>query len=51
VEKAEALDKIDAEVKTEVAASMEFAENSPLPPIETIYEDVYAQEDYPFLTD
>ncbi len=45
------LDVIDAEVKDEVAASMDFAEQSPFPPIETIYEDVYVQEDYPFLTD
>ncbi len=46
----EALDKVDEEVKEEVMASVEFAENSPLPPLETIYEDVYVQKDYPFLT-
>lgn len=46
----EQLDQIDEEVKEEVRASVEFAENSPFPPIETIYEDVYTQEDYPFLT-
>jgi pyruvate dehydrogenase E1 component alpha subunit len=44
------LDKIDEEVKQEVLDSVEFAENSPLPPLETIYEDIYVQEDYPFLT-
>jgi pyruvate dehydrogenase E1 component alpha subunit len=43
------LDGIDEEVKQEVIDSVEFAENSPFPPIETIYEDVYTQEDYPFL--
>jgi len=43
------LDAIDEDVKAEVQASVEFAENSPLPPLETIYEDVYAQPDYPFL--
>lgn len=48
---ADALDEIDEEVKQVVLDSVEFAENSPYPPIETIYEDVYAQEDYPFLTD
>lgn len=46
----EQLDLIDEAVKEEVAASMTFAEESPLPPIETIYEDIYVQEDYPFLT-
>ncbi len=45
----EELDAIDEEVKAEVQASVEFAERSPLPPLETIYEDVYAQPDYPFL--
>lgn len=46
--KVEDLDQIDEEVKAEVLASVEFAENSPLPPLESIYEDVYVQEDYPF---
>ncbi|QXD16380.1 pyruvate dehydrogenase (acetyl-transferring) E1 component subunit alpha [Rhodocaloribacter litoris] len=45
----EDLDRIDEEVKEEVMRAVEFAENSPLPPLETIYEDVYTQEDYPFL--
>ncbi len=45
----EELDAIDEDVKAEVQASVEFAGNSPLPPLETIYEDVYAQPDYPFL--
>lgn len=44
------LDEIDEEVKQEVLDSVEFSENSPFPPIETIYEDVYVQQDYPFLT-
>ncbi len=43
------LDAIDDEVKAEVNASVEFAENSPYPPLETMYEDVYVQEDYPFI--
>jgi pyruvate dehydrogenase E1 component alpha subunit len=46
----EELDQVDEEVKEEVSASVEFSENSPLPPIESIYEDVYVQKDYPFLT-
>jgi len=42
-------ERIDAEVKQEVADSVEFAEKSEFPPLESIYEDVYEQEDYPFL--
>ncbi|BBM72691.1 pyruvate dehydrogenase (acetyl-transferring) E1 component subunit alpha [Rhodothermus marinus] len=45
----EELDAIDDDVKKEVQASVEFAEKSPYPPLESIYEDVYAQPDYPFL--
>jgi len=44
------LDGVDEEVKEEVAASVRFAEESPLPGIETMYEDAYVQEDFPFLT-
>ncbi|MEM6647987.1 MAG: pyruvate dehydrogenase (acetyl-transferring) E1 component subunit alpha [Bacteroidota bacterium] len=45
----DALDVIDDEVKAEVMASVEFAENSPFPDESTIYEDIYTQKDYPFL--
>ena len=45
----EDLDAVDEEVKQEVMASVEFAENSPFPPLETMYEDVYVQDDYPFI--
>ena len=44
------LDGIDEEVKQEVLDSVTFAEKSPLPPVETMYEDVYTQPDYPFIT-
>ena len=43
----EALDAIDEEVKAEVNASVEFAENSPMPPVETMYEDVYSEDNFP----
>ena len=46
----EDLDPIDEEVKAEVLESVEFSENSPLPELEAIYDDVYSQKDYPFLT-
>ena len=45
------LDQVDEEIKQEVLDAIEFAESSPFPDEETIYEDVYVQEDYPFLTD
>ena len=35
---------IDEEVKAEVMESVEFAENSPFPELEAIYEDVYDPE-------
>ena len=47
---AEQLDAIDDEAKEVVLRSVEFAENSPLPDIETSYQHVYTQEDYPFLS-
>ncbi|MEM1094192.1 MAG: pyruvate dehydrogenase (acetyl-transferring) E1 component subunit alpha [Bacteroidota bacterium] len=43
------LDAVDDDVKAEVMASVEFAENSPFPDESTIYEDIYTQKDYPFL--
>jgi pyruvate dehydrogenase E1 component alpha subunit len=39
-----ALDEIDESVKQEVNDAVEFAEKSPVPPVETMYEDVYASE-------
>lgn len=46
----ERLDALDEEVKEEVRAAVEFAEQSPFPPVETMYEDIYTQADYPFLS-
>ncbi|WP_420457078.1 pyruvate dehydrogenase (acetyl-transferring) E1 component subunit alpha [Rubrivirga sp.] len=44
----DALDQIDEDVKAEVMAAVEFAEQSPLPDVSTMYEDVYAKDDFPF---
>lgn len=44
-----ALDAIDDDVKDEVMASVEFAENSPVPDLSEIYEHIYSDTDYPFL--
>lgn len=43
------LDAIDEDVKDEVMASVEFAENSPAPDLDAIYDDVYDTREYPFL--
>ncbi|WP_400192746.1 pyruvate dehydrogenase (acetyl-transferring) E1 component subunit alpha [Hymenobacter sp. B81] len=43
------LSAIDEKIKAAVAESVEFAENSPYPPAEELYRDVYVQEDYPFI--
>ncbi len=42
---------INEKVKKIVAASVEFAENSPLPDVSEMYNDVYQQVDYPFIKD
>ena len=43
----ELLDKIDEEVKQEVMESVEFAESSPFPDLDTIYEDIYGEDNFP----
>lgn len=40
---------IDERIKAAVAESVEFAEKSPFPPAEELYQDVYVQSDYPFI--
>jgi pyruvate dehydrogenase E1 component alpha subunit len=43
------VEEIEAWVKKEVDESVEFAENSPYPEAHEIYEDVYTQQDYPYI--
>ena len=43
------LNTVDQSVKQEVNASVEFADRSPLPPLEAIYDHVYTEEGFPFL--
>lgn len=43
--------EVQDEVKALVEESVKFAEESPLPKGEELYEDVYTQEDYPFVND
>lgn len=42
---------VEADVKKVVEDSVKFAEESPYPDPKEIYEDVYVQEDYPFILD
>ncbi|OON71185.1 pyruvate dehydrogenase (acetyl-transferring) E1 component subunit alpha [Hymenobacter sp. CRA2] len=43
------LEAIDERIKAQVAESVEFAENSPFPPAEELFQDVYVQADYPYI--
>ncbi|MCS6790368.1 MAG: pyruvate dehydrogenase (acetyl-transferring) E1 component subunit alpha [Bacteroidia bacterium] len=45
----ETIETIEAEVAQEVVDAVAFAEQSPYPDPEELYEDVYVQSDYPFL--
>ena len=43
------IEDINNWVKNEVAESVKFAEESPYPDAEELYEDVYVQKDYPYI--
>ena len=43
------IEEIDAWVKKEVKESVEFAENSPYPEGKELYEDVYKEDNYPYI--
>ena len=45
------ISKIQEDVKNIIAEAVEFAENSPFPTEEDLYESVYEQTDYPFIKD
>ncbi len=47
----EEIDAIQNRVEAEVAESVTFAEESPWPNDDELYKDVYAQQDYPYITD
>jgi len=50
ITKDDTLDSIDDDVKQEVMAAVEFAEASPAPELSEIYDNVYEEKDYPFLS-
>jgi pyruvate dehydrogenase E1 component alpha subunit len=45
------IDAIIEKVEKEVEECVEFAENSPYPEDSALYEDIYVQQDYPFMTE
>ena len=47
----EEIEAINAKVKTTIDECVTFAEESPYPDDAALYEDIYVQKDYPFITD
>ena len=47
----EDLEAMDVVAKNEVEEAVKFAESSPLPSAEELYNDVYKTPDYPFIKD
>ena len=45
------IETVYAETKKTIQESVNFAEESPYPKPEDIYQDVYDQEDYPFIVE
>ncbi|MFN8286345.1 MAG: pyruvate dehydrogenase (acetyl-transferring) E1 component subunit alpha [Chitinophagales bacterium] len=45
------LDEISARIDKEIDECVEFAENSPYPEDSELYKDIYAEENYPFMTE
>ena len=43
------LDKIDKKIKQEIQEAVDFAEESPWPESSEAYEDIYKEENYPFI--
>ncbi|MFZ4862157.1 pyruvate dehydrogenase (acetyl-transferring) E1 component subunit alpha [Sphingobacterium sp. Mn56C] len=43
--------EVEADVKKVVEESVKFAEESPYPTVDELYNDIYVQEDYPFIMD
>ncbi len=45
------IEAINERVKAEVEESVKYADESPYPPDDELYKDVYAEDDYPFIVD
>ena len=46
-----ALELMEDKIIEDVEASVEFAENSPLPDPSELFKDVYVEDNYPFIMD
>lgn len=46
-----ALEEMEDKIIEDIEASVEFAENSPLPDPSELFKDVYVEDDYPFIMD
>jgi pyruvate dehydrogenase E1 component alpha subunit len=44
-------DEMELKIETTVNDAVDFSENSPFPDPEALFEDVYMQHDYPFITE
>ncbi len=47
----EQIEQMEADIKAEIDACVDFAETSDFPPVEELYTDNYVQQDYPFIMD
>lgn len=47
----EQIEAINEKVRQEVEETVKFAEESPLPDDSELYKDIYAEQDYPYITD
>lgn len=45
------IENIDRQIEEEIEACVKFAEESPFPDDTAVYENIYTQTDYPFITD
>lgn len=45
------IEAINERIKNEVEEAVKFSEESPFPDASAVYEDVYVEKDYPFITD
>jgi pyruvate dehydrogenase E1 component alpha subunit len=45
------LEELQEKIKAEIKDAVQFAEESPLPDPSDLYNDVYVESDYPYITD
>ena len=45
------IEKMETKVAAIVSESVKFAEESPFPDVSELYNDIYAEKDYPFIKD